>query len=95
MPLMLELNLVPLVAAHICAHGQTLKPDDLNAGLHFIARVCETEAVCDQPRDYLPSELKAELKETFEPVLRDLPPEDRRSLRPLLDAIQGQGPFRY
>lgn len=95
MPLMRELGLVSLVAAHVSSHREAFKPEDLSAGLHFLSRCCETEALCDQPQAFLPSDIKAELKQNFDTMLRDLPTEERRSLRPLLDAMQGQGPFRY
>jgi len=94
MPLMLEMRIIPLVVAHLCTHRASFKPEDLSAGLNFLARSFETEAVCDQPRDFLPSESKQELK-CFEDVLKQMSAEERRNLRPLLDAIQGQAPFRY
>ena len=94
MPLMQQCGLVQLVVAHVCAHHASFKPEDLSAGLNFMARVFETEAVCDEPQAFLPSQLRAELK-CFEPSIKEMTPDERRNLRPLLDAIQGQMPFRY
>ena len=94
MPLMLEMQIVPLVVGHLCTQRASFKPEDLSAGLNFLARTFETEALCDQPRDFLPSEVKQKLK-CFEGILKEMSADERRNLRPLLDAIQGQSPFRY
>lgn len=94
MPQMHQLGLVPLVVEHVITYHPSFKPEDFMAGLNFMARAFETEAVCDEPQAFLPRELRAQLK-CFEQIIKEMAPEERRKLRPLLDAIQGQMPFRY
>ena len=45
--------------SHVCTHHASFKPEDLAAGLNFMARVFETEAVCDEPQAFLPGPLRA------------------------------------